>query len=71
MTTLYLILIIVAHVIIGGFMAGLLDEQQYPVGVAIFWPIILLFLLLIAIVYGPFIIGQKLLRWFEKKKEKK
>lgn len=66
-----MILLLIIYLAIGAFIAGWLDEDGgWAAAVALIWPIVVCFALIITILSLPYELGQKMMD-FDFKKERK
>lgn len=67
MNVLYFIIFIVLYLIIGGFASGLANDGFGDDGLywVLIWPIGLIFLILVGVVFLPMRAGEKVREWFE------
>ena len=63
MTYLYIILATIAYIAIGGFIGGLLVDDDHIMWAVFLWPIVIAFFVTVYIAYWPSKLGAALANW--------
>lgn len=65
----WIILAALLYVSIGGFICGIMDEEDYVLFYCSFWPLYALCVFLLWVVKAPFALGNKVREWRDLKGE--